>query len=97
MSRPKPQVILQDYQGNTCLEVCACEAVYGVYYRGSPIKIRKHNPQDPYGGFKYGKSSFPEPGHAIALAQRLNQQFSTEDFTVMEFRSGRVIAVEKTC
>lgn len=91
MSRPKPQVILQDYQRDLVLEVCACDGVYAVFYRGKPIKIRKHRPSNPYSGFKYGKSSFPEPGHAIALAQRLNAKFKTQDFTVVELRIGRAI------
>ena len=91
MSRPKPTIILQDYQRDLCIEICDCDGVYAVFYRGKPVKLRKHRPKDQYGGFKYGKTSFPEPGHAVALAQRLNAKFCTQDFTVVELRIGRVI------
>jgi hypothetical protein len=65
-----------------------------VYYRGSPIKIRSRQ-REIYDGYKYSKSSFPEPGHAIRLARRLNQEFNTEDYTVVVLTQGRTIAVGK--
>lgn len=92
MSRPQPTVILSDYAKDIAFEVCDAQAVYAVFYRDRPIKIRKIK-KDGYSTFKYAKTSFPEPGHAIALAQRLNRKFNTSDFTVRELRIGRVLTV----
>jgi transposase len=74
-----------------CTEICEADAVYAVLYQGRPIKIRRHNPSVRYLGYKYSKSSFPEPGHAIRLARRLNEVHGTEDFTVVQMTTGRTI------
>lgn len=92
MSRNKPTVMLTDYAKNVVFEVCDAQAVYAVFYKDRPIKLRKLK-NDGFSTFKYAKTSFPEPGHAIALAQRLNRRFNTSDFTVRELRIGRVLTV----
>jgi hypothetical protein len=92
MARSKPSIILQDRQQSKTLDVCAAQAVYAVYYRGRPIKLRtSHN--DLYDGFKYLKTCFPESGHAISLARKLNQRFNTQDFAVCELRVGRMFNI----
>ena len=92
MSRNKPTVLLTDYAKNITFEVCDAQAVYAVFYKDRPIKLRKLK-NDGFSTFKYAKTSFPEPGHAIALAQRLNRRFKTSEFTVRELRIGRVLTV----
>jgi hypothetical protein len=64
------------------IEVCEADAVYAVLYEGRPIKLRSHCPTARYQGYKYAKSMFPEPGHAINLAQKLNQKHNTDAFSV---------------
>jgi hypothetical protein len=93
MSRPQPTLIATHVEGDRCIEICAADAVYAVLYQGKPIKIRTHNPAVRYQGYKYGKSMFPESGHAIRLANKLNLLHSTEDFTVAVMNSGRSVPV----
>ena len=91
MSRPKPTIALTDQTRREILEVCPCQSVYAVYYRDYPIKIRKRRVDAFSPNQKYSKTSFPEPGHAVALAKKLNQRFCTQDFSVRELRIGRVV------
>jgi hypothetical protein len=91
MSRPKPTVIANHQHGDLCYEVCEADAVYAVLYQGQPIKVRTHNPDVKYMGFKYGKSMFPEPGHAVRLAKKLNEIHNTDAFTVAVMIQGRSI------
>ena len=88
MSRPQPTLICSHVEEDRVVEVCAADAVYAVLYNGRPFKIRTHNPAKAYLGYKYGKSMFPEPGHAFRLAQKLNQEHDTDAFTVavMDFK-----------
>jgi hypothetical protein len=85
MSRTKPTVICGHREGEWRVEVCEADAVYAVLYQGRPIKLRKYNDAVKYLGFKYGKSMFPEPGHAIRLARKLNGIYNTRDFKVVQF------------
>lgn len=91
MSRPKPTLICSHRTGDIAYEVCEADAVYAVLYQGRPIKIRTHSPDVKYLGYKYGKSMFPEPGHAIRLARKLNAAHNTTDFTVVIMQTGRSI------
>jgi hypothetical protein len=92
MARPKPTVITSYPERDRTIEICDCQAVYAVFYQGRPIKIRIRQ-QDMYDGFKYKKTSFPEAGHAVRLAQQLNQRFGTRDYSVVELKSGRILEV----
>jgi len=91
MARTKPTVIVTHKQGDISYEVCEADAVFAVLYQGRPLKIRTHNPDIRYLGFKYGKSTFPESGHALRLARKLNEIHNTEDFTVAVMNPGRVL------
>ena len=82
MSRPQPNLIATYQEGDRCTEVCSADAVYAVLYQGEPIKLRTYNPTVKYQGYKYGKSMFPEAGHAIRLANKLNEIHDTDAFTV---------------
>lgn len=94
MSRSKPQIILQHVREDLkSTQVCQADAIYAVCYRGNPIMLRTiANIEVPdYPGPKYCKTSFPNPGHAFNLAERLNEQFQTTDFTVKIMLPGRTI------
>lgn len=84
MSRTKPTVICSHVEEQWRVEICEADAVYAVLYQGRPIKLRKYNDAVKYQGFKYGKSMFPEPGHAIRLARKLNEVYNTQDFQVVQ-------------
>lgn len=90
MSRPQPTHVCSHIENDLVIEVCAADAVYAVLFQGRPIKIRRHKPNVRYQSYKYGKTMFPESGHAIALARRLNQTHDTTDFTVA------IMSVNKT-
>jgi hypothetical protein len=92
MARPQPTVICSHEDGDTVSEICSADAVYAVLYQGQPIKLRRHNPDLMYLGFKYGKTMFPEPGHAFVLARKLNAAYTTQDFTVAVMMVGRTIS-----
>jgi hypothetical protein len=86
MSRPKPNIIVEQIDPKTyfSLQVLEAQAVYSVLYKGEPINIRTLNRLVSSPGPKYKKCSFSNRGHAINLAKKLNTMFKTTDFTVSE-------------
>ena len=94
MSRPRPTILLEHIDDNMrAYQVCEADAIYAVCYKGRPIKIKTQaNIEIEYPGPKYSKTSFPTPGHAFNLAERLNQRFDTTDFTVVMMTEGRKIS-----
>lgn len=82
MARPGPTIICEHTELDWTVQVCTADAIYAVLYQGEPIKLRKFNSQVKYLGYKYSKTSFPEPGHALRLARELNGVYNTQDFTV---------------
>jgi hypothetical protein len=93
MSRPKPTVLLEAINKNTykAEQVLSADAIYSVFFKGSPINLRTLNTLISYPGPKYKKVSFSNPGHAFNLAERLNKIFHTEDFSVVKLTQGEVI------
>jgi hypothetical protein len=93
MSRPKPTVILETLDKHTykCDQVLASEGIWAVYYDGRPVNLKTHNILVSYPGPKYRKVSFSNPGHAISLAKKLNNQFKTDKFTVVLLNQGSVV------
>jgi hypothetical protein len=92
MARPNPNILLQDVDDtDQAYEVCAADSIYAVCYQGRPIQVRKRNLQFSYPGKKYIKTTFPNPGHAFNLAERLNLRFDTDLFTVAIMSIGRFI------
>lgn len=93
MSRTPPTLIVSHAQGDRVVEICEADAVYAVLYQGKPIKVRTHNPAVRYMGYKYTKTMFPEAGHAVRLANRLNLAHSTDEFTVGIMETRRFMPV----
>jgi len=83
MARPAPTILLHHETRTLYLDVLAAPRPSIVLYRGVPFSVRYEN-SNSKAGAKYLKTSFPNPGHALRLARRLNKMFSTEDFTVSE-------------
>lgn len=91
MSRPKPRVLLSHLDNTKLVEICDGGA-YAVCYRGNPIKLKIiHNVEVSGPGPKYLKTVFPESGHALNLAEKLNRRFDTEEFEVFSMTPKRVI------
>lgn len=93
MSRPKPEVLLEAVNKSTykAEQVLKADAIYSVFYQGSPINLRTLNVLVSYPGPKYKKVSFSNSGHAFNLAERLNRIFGTEDFQVVKLTQGQVV------
>lgn len=92
MARPKPTIIIEHVDRNYNAEqILKADAVYAVYYDGSPINLRSLNTLVDYPGPKYKKSSFQNSGHAFNLADRLNKLFNTDLFVVVKLTQGEVI------
>ena len=93
MSRPKPTVILEllDKSNYKCDQVLASQGIWAGYYDGKPVNLKTQNILVSYPGPKYRKVSFSNPGHAISLAKKLNNQFRTDKFTVVLLDQGSIV------
>lgn len=90
MSRPKPNILLEyinkkNYKAEQILEA---EAIWAVFYKGSPFNLKSSNILTSYPGPKYKKVSFSNPGHAHNLAKKLNELFNCNDFAVYKLTTG---------
>ena len=90
MSRPKPDVLIELTNKSTYKteQVLASEGIWAVFFDDKPINLKTSNFLVQYPGPKYKKVSFSNPGHAINLAKKLNQQFKTDKFSVVLLKSG---------
>ena len=93
MSRPKPDVLLENINKETYKsdQVLSSEAIWAVFYENKPINLKTQNILVAYPGPKYKKVSFSNSGHAVNLAKKLNVQFKTDLFTVVKLVSGKQI------
>lgn len=90
MSRPKPKVLLEhiDKKSYKSEQILEAEAIWAVFYKSEPFNLKSSNSLTSYPGPKYKKVSFSNPGHAINLAKKLNQQFKTDKFSVVLLKQG---------
>jgi len=90
MARPKPTILLESLDSKTykAEQVLEADHVYAVYYKAKPINLRSLNTLITYPGPKYKKVNFSNPGHALNLAERLNELFHVEDFEVYRLTNG---------
>lgn len=86
MSRPKPKVVLQHIDETTgkSEQVLEANGIYVVCYDKVPISLKTFNALYDYPGAKYKKTMFPNKAHAFNLANKLNEKFKTDKFTVEE-------------
>jgi hypothetical protein len=97
MSRPKPQVILDQTDKITYKtdQVLASQGIWAVFLDNKPINLKTASMVSQYPGPKYRKVSFSNPGHAINLCKKLNVQFKTNRFTVVLLNQGSQIFPSK--
>jgi len=92
MARPKPTVLLEHTdQSFRSEQILDADAIYAVFYQGTPINLKSFNSLVDSPGAKYKKTSFSNPGHAFNLCERLNTKFNTNEFTVEKLVSGERI------
>jgi hypothetical protein len=96
MSRPKPTVLVEITNKETYKteQVLASEGIWAVYFQNRPINLKTSNYLVQYPGPKYKKVSFSNPGHAINLAKKLNEQFKSNEFSVVLLNKGDTIYPE---
>ena len=101
MARPEPKIIKQHFkdQSVSVIQVCEVEnnrGLYVVVYQGRPFQYRvKANIEVNYPGWKYVRTSFPNSGHAIRLAEKLNKYFDSTEFEVVEMSYGTTVSSDK--
>ena len=97
MSRPKPTILLEAVNRTSykAEQVLQADAIYSVFYQGTPINLRTLNVLVSYPGPKYKKVSFSNPGHAFNLAARLNKIFDTQEFCVVKLTQGDVVTEDE--
>jgi hypothetical protein len=90
MSRPKPTVLLEITNKKTYKteQVLNAEAIWAVFYQDKPINLKTNSIVANQIGPKYKKVSFSNSGHAFNLAEKLNKQFNTKDFSVFKLTTG---------
>ena len=93
MSRPKPRVLVEITNKTTYKteQVLASEGIWAVFFDNAPINLKTSNMLQQFPGPKYKKVSFSNPGHAINLARKLNNQFKTDKFSVVLLKQGDTI------
>lgn len=93
MSRPKPTVLLEHIDKKTYKsdQVLKADAIWAVFYQGSPFNLKTQNSLTSFPGPKYKKVSFSNPGHAHNLAKKLNDLFNTDEFTVVKLTDGEQV------
>lgn len=93
MSRPKPKVLLEyvDKKTYKADQILEADAIWAVFYKGSPFNLKSYNNLTNYPGPKYKKVSFSNKGHAINLCKKLNANFNTKDFQVVMLTSGTIL------
>jgi len=90
VSRPKPQILLENtnkrnYKTDQVLEA---DAIWAVFYKDKPINLKTTSIVGQQLGPKYKKVSFSNSGHAFNLAEKLNRQFNSKDFSVYKLTVG---------
>lgn len=93
LSRPKPKVLVELTNKTTYKteQVLASEGIWAVFFDNAPINLKTSNMLQQFPGPKYKKVSFSNPGHAINLARKLNNQFKTDKFSVVLLTAGERI------
>lgn len=93
MSRPKPNVILENIDKKTYKseQILEADAIWAVFYQNKPFNLKSQNSLIGYPSVKYKKVSFSNQGHAINLCKKLNVLFKTQDFSVVKMNHGEKI------
>lgn len=83
MPRPAPTVLLESIEQEKVVQVIATPELWMVLYKGQPFGLKHSKPKNSAlsEAPKYFRTTFPHKGHALVLVRRLNERFSTTDFS----------------
>lgn len=87
MVRPKALVLLEHQDDAGSIEVMMADAVWVVMYQNTAISIARRTWTADGTVVKYLRTNYSNRAHAYRLADRLNQMFDTDDFTVREINT----------
>ena len=87
MVRPKAPVLFHCQEDASELEVMIAEAVWVVMYQNTAISICRKSWGSNGQVCKYLRTNFSNPAHAYRLADKLNNKFDTDQFTVKEINN----------
>jgi ribosomal protein S26 len=83
MSRPKPTILLtKELTETTGIDILNAVSLYAVLYKLQPINIKQRYFCISCAINKYPKTVFTTVAPARNLAEKLNTEFNTLDFTV---------------
>jgi len=95
MGRPNAKVIAESTNKKTLLidQVLESEdnAIWVVFYQNKPFNLKSKGSTVGRKIPKYRKIAFPNSGHALSLAKKLNKIFNTTDFSVFKLTTGEKI------
>lgn len=83
MSRPAPTIVLQQISPSRIDQILESTGVWAVVYNGRPFTLKSFSAKTAATP-KYKKVAFTNKGHAANLARKLNKEFSTDLFSVVE-------------
>ena len=84
MARPQPRIIDMAYDGDNIIEIIQCDQMYALTYKGRRVSIRKTTHTVDKVIYKYSKTQWPNKKTALNIANKLNTQFMTTDFDIVE-------------
>lgn len=82
MSRPSPKVLAEYPGGKYIQQIIECEGVFVVLYNGKPFQLRNKPADLDNTRFDYVRTVYVNGAHARRLANKLNDKFKTDDYTV---------------
>jgi hypothetical protein len=97
VARPAPHILLEhrNNEAHQIEHILEADAIYAVFYNNKPINLKTINFMVTNPGPRYKKTSFSNPGHAVNLAERLNEQYKTDLFTVHRLVQGELYVEDK--
>ena len=83
MSRPPAETIMGKDCDDFYLDILESAGYWTIAYKGRPISIRKTIFLTDKQIMKYPRTGFNNRAHCELLAERLNKQFKTKEFTCL--------------
>lgn len=86
MSRPKPIILIEnvDLKVHKKQQIIETNGLWIVLYKSKPFNYKTERVNINNVVSKYKKTCFPNPAHAYNLADKLNNVFGCNDFTVQK-------------
>jgi hypothetical protein len=85
MARPGPEIILSvPTEDGGSLEVMNSQGVWVLAYRGIPCALRERYWAADGEHVKYPRTGYNNRAHCERLAEKLNDQFNTDQFSCLE-------------